>query len=108
MTSRKFGDRAGPWGRLGLMLGAALLALAGALSGGAAQALPTLYSFTGGSDGANPYAGSLIFDAAGNLYGTTQQRGGSGGCGGFGCGTVFKLAPDGTLTVLYSFAGGSD
>lgn len=46
-------------------------------------------------------------DKAGNLYGTTLE-GGAGGCPGGGCGTVFKLAPDGTKTVLYSFAGGSD
>jgi uncharacterized repeat protein (TIGR03803 family) len=65
-----------------------------------------LYSFAGGSDGSNPEAG-LIKDAAGNLYGTTYFGGGSG-CGGGGCGTVFKVAPDGTETVLYSFTGGSD
>jgi uncharacterized repeat protein (TIGR03803 family) len=43
-----------------------------------------LYQFTGGSDGGNPAAG-LIFDAKGNLYGTTENGGASGE------GTVFKL-----------------
>jgi uncharacterized repeat protein (TIGR03803 family) len=65
-----------------------------------------LHSFTSTPDGANPFAG-LIFDAAGNLYGTTTA-GGSNKCGG-GCGTVFKLKPnsDGTWTesVLRRFAG---
>jgi uncharacterized repeat protein (TIGR03803 family) len=60
-----------------------------------------LHSFHG-SDGANPYAG-LIFDAAGNLYGTTQ----AGGASLYG--TVFKLAPnqDGSRTesVLHKFNG---
>jgi uncharacterized repeat protein (TIGR03803 family) len=65
-----------------------------------------LYSFQGGSDGANPQAG-LIFDSAGNLYGTTSIGGGTG-CGGSGCGTVFKVGPNGQETVLYSFQGGSD
>jgi uncharacterized repeat protein (TIGR03803 family) len=65
-----------------------------------------LYSFQGGSDGANPYAG-LIADSAGNLYGTTSA-GGPGTCEFGGCGTVFKVAPDGTETVLYSFLGGND
>jgi uncharacterized repeat protein (TIGR03803 family) len=48
------------------------------------------------ADGRNPVAG-LLADAGGNLYGTTQD----GGRAGFG--TVFKLAPDGTETVLHSF-----
>ena len=43
-------------------------------------------------------------DDAGNLYGTTSGGGGTS-CG---CGTVFKLAPDGIETILHSFAGGSD
>jgi uncharacterized repeat protein (TIGR03803 family) len=42
-------------------------------------------------NGAFPEAG-LIFDAAGNLYGTTLA-GGTGGCTTGGCGTVFELTP---------------
>jgi uncharacterized repeat protein (TIGR03803 family) len=68
--------------------------------------LTLLHSFAGGaSDGASPKAG-LIADSSGNLYGTTD-RGGGTGCEGDGCGTVFKLTPDGTLTLLHSFAGGA-
>lgn len=65
-----------------------------------------LHSFAAGSDGVSPKA-TLILDKEGNLYGTTTQ-GGSDNCDADGCGTVFKLAPDGTETVLYAFAGGSD
>jgi uncharacterized repeat protein (TIGR03803 family) len=72
-----------------------------------------LYSFRDGSDGAYPWAG-LIFDQAGNLYGTTSW-GGDSSCTygyGYGCGVVFKLAPnsDGSWTesVLYTFTGGAD
>jgi len=67
-----------------------------------------LYSFTGAGDGGQPFA-SLVFDHAGNLYGTTSF-GGSANCN-LGCGTVFKLTPGSsgwTQTVLYTFAGGSD
>jgi len=51
-----------------------------------------LHSFKGGSDGEYPISSVPVFDKAGNLYGTTGQGGGTG-CGGKGCGTVFKLAP---------------
>jgi uncharacterized repeat protein (TIGR03803 family) len=57
-----------------------------------------LYSFQRGNDGASPY-GSLVLDKSGNLYGTTTYGGGSG-CNGNGCGTVFKLTPGGTETIL--------
>jgi len=65
-----------------------------------------LYSFAGGSDGAEP-GGGLLFDNNGNLYGTTLEGGGSG-CEGDGCGTVFKLTPGGEESILYSFVGGAD
>jgi uncharacterized repeat protein (TIGR03803 family) len=69
-----------------------------------------LYSFQGGADGSSPYAG-LLADAAGNLYGTTEY-GGTCSAGGNGCGTVFKLTPNGSggysETVLHTFQSGSD
>lgn len=65
------------------------------------------YRFTGGTDGANPYAG-LVADAHGNVYGTTVFGGGSGCEHNFGCGTIFRLTPDGAETVLYRFTGGAD
>ena len=59
------------------------------------------------SDGAFPYSG-LTIDAVGNLYGTTYAGGGEG-CGSIGCGSVFRLTPDGlsstgfTEKVLHGF-----
>jgi uncharacterized repeat protein (TIGR03803 family) len=65
-----------------------------------------LHSFKGGNDGWSPYAG-LAADGAGNLYGTTYAGGGTG-CGGDGCGTIFKLKPNGSEKILYAFQGGTD
>jgi uncharacterized repeat protein (TIGR03803 family) len=68
-----------------------------------------LYSFTGGADGRDPFFGSLLRDAAGDLYGTTWE-GGDSTCpnGSLGCGVVFKLDRTGKETVLYTFTGGAD
>lgn len=71
------------------------------------QTFSTLYTFTGGTDGATP--NGLTRDAAGNLYGTTYE-GGTGPCNDNhfpGCGVVFKVTKSGTETVLYSFTGRS-
>lgn len=62
-----------------------------------AGALTTLYAFTGGADGANPY-GRLLRGTDGNFYGTTYTGGVNG------TGTVFSVSPAGTLTTLYSFS----
>jgi len=70
-----------------------------------------LHTFTGPpGDGGNPWS-DLIEDKAGNLYGTTLRGGSTDYCGGrapLGCGTVFKLAPDGSETVLHAFTGQPD
>jgi uncharacterized repeat protein (TIGR03803 family) len=66
-----------------------------------------VHSFTGGSDGSNPDNG-VIFDAKGNMYGI-PERGANIGCyQAAGCGIVFKLSPDGTFSVLHTFAGEQD
>jgi uncharacterized repeat protein (TIGR03803 family) len=70
----------------------------------ASRKFSVLHTFDGG-DGANPQS-ALIFDSEGNLYGTTQN-GGSGECGGTGCGAVFELSPQSgggwSESVLYAF-----
>ena len=66
-----------------------------------------IYSFQGGSDGANPEA-ALVLGSNGDLYGTTELGGASSK------GTVFQLSPPAspgsswTEQVIYSFKGGSD
>jgi uncharacterized repeat protein (TIGR03803 family) len=66
-----------------------------------------LYAFTGqpNNDGQDPLGG-LAIDRKGNLYGTTLYGGTN--CNGGGCGVVFKIAPNGTETVLHTFTGGAD
>jgi len=59
-----------------------------------AQTGETLYSFSGGLDGANPLS-SLTTDASGNLYGTTQVG------GAYGAGEVYELSPDGRFVQFH-------
>jgi len=70
--------------------------------GNAAQTDPTytlLHDFAGSpNDGADSGAG-VTLDDLGNIYGTTDFGGASGN------GAIFKLAPDGTQTLLHSFSG---
>ena len=60
----------------------------------------TVHSFAY-SEGYEPASG-LIQASDGNFYGTTLQEGASG------CGTLFRITPGGTLTILYNFDCYSD
>lgn len=63
-----------------------------------------LYRFGGLPDG-HTADSSLILDAFGNLYGTTQA-GGDNGCNpGYGCGTVFKINTQSREIILHTFTG---
>jgi uncharacterized repeat protein (TIGR03803 family) len=64
--------------------------------------LTPLYGFAGGSDGANPQA-TLVQAGDGNFYGTT-----TGGDTATDYGTVFKITPSGTETVIYNFTNTGD
>jgi uncharacterized repeat protein (TIGR03803 family) len=76
-------------------------------SGSGSWTETTLYTFTGKSDGGDPYAGVTI-DGRGNLYGAAYVGGST--CG---CGTVFKMKPPTTqggswsFLALHQFAGGT-
>ncbi len=65
-----------------------------------------IHQFPGFYDGGGP-GGTLAIDPAGALYGTAG--GGTGPCGGGGCGLVYKLAPHKngkwSYTVLHRFTG---
>jgi uncharacterized repeat protein (TIGR03803 family) len=103
-------DGAGPRGGL-LFTNNTLYGTAGAGGGSGAGTVfalnangtgfTNLYSFTGGSDGASPYAGLIL--SGNTLFGTTVYGGGSH------YGTVFAVNTDGTgFTNLHSFTYGSD
>jgi uncharacterized repeat protein (TIGR03803 family) len=70
--------------------------------------LTTLYSFCSQNncvDGWNP-SGAPVQATDGNFYGVTYAGGTSTHCD-YGCGTIFKITPGGTLTTLYSFCSRS-
>jgi uncharacterized repeat protein (TIGR03803 family) len=67
-----------------------------------AQTETVLYSFQGSPDGEIACCGQPVLDKVGNAYGTTLDGGANS------LGTVWKVTPSGTETVLWSFGSGSD
>lgn len=66
-------------------------------------AYTNVYSFAGsGFDGWEP-TGGLVQGTDGNFYGMTSMKG-TNGCQ---CGTIFRVTPGGTYTVIHQFAGGT-
>jgi uncharacterized repeat protein (TIGR03803 family) len=68
-------------------------------AGGTTWTFTTIYNFQNLADGSSPFGG-LVFDAAGNLYGTNTAG------GTYNAGVAFELSPTGgswTFTPLYSF-----
>ncbi len=88
--------------------------LYGITSGGGMYGLGTVFSITTGgtlttlhsfasTEGNTPYSG-LLQASDGNFYGTTSYGGSGAGCtDGGGCGTIFRITSEGTLTTLYNF-----
>jgi uncharacterized repeat protein (TIGR03803 family) len=64
-----------------------------------------LYRFAGAPDGAYPRAPLTTLGSSGAFVGTTYS--GGSGCSG-SCGTIFKISPDGSERVIYSFLGGEN
>lgn len=68
----------------------------------------TIYAFTDGTDGGDPFT-TLVLDKAGSLYGVTGLGGDLTKCDGNGCGTIFQLTQPAvaggqwTETTIYAF-----
>ncbi|MFZ0031819.1 MAG: choice-of-anchor tandem repeat GloVer-containing protein [Candidatus Cybelea sp.] len=65
-----------------------------------------LYTFAGGTDGADPVAGLIV--VGGSLYGTTEYGGIKTKLCSAGCGTIFKVTTRGSERIVYRFKGGKD
>ncbi|MFZ0793039.1 MAG: choice-of-anchor tandem repeat GloVer-containing protein [Candidatus Korobacteraceae bacterium] len=107
VTREQSRSEASRFGRAAIAAFAAVLLLTLAAQTAAAQTYTILYTFQGGTDGGFPNAG-VYRDASGNLYGITNTAGNRNDCNDYGCGTIYKLAPGGQLSVLHTFTGGAD
>ncbi len=71
------------------------------------QTFKVIHSFSGYPNDGSAAISNVVFDQAGNLYGTTPGGGSGFVCGDNGCGTAYELSPnkDGswTETVIYNF-----
>jgi uncharacterized repeat protein (TIGR03803 family) len=70
-------------------------------AGAQSATIESLYSLNASTDGSTPY-GNVVEGADGCYYGTAARGGVNGN------GTVFRVTPEGVLTVLYTFQGSPD
>ena len=85
--------------RLIVLTALTALVLAGPQRAVAQVSFKTLYTFTGSSD--SIVLSALIQGTDGDFYGTTSTGGAAD------AGTVYRMTPTGSVTVLHEFAGGS-
>ena len=83
------------------VVAATLMMLVAAITS-SAQTFTTLLNFNEG-DGADPQYMSMVQGTDGNLYGSTILGGNLSCDAPYGCGTLFKVTPTGTLSTLYTF-----
>ena len=100
----------GPLGSSKIVLIALLFCISAAVNSPAQDEVASNTTFTtlmsfNGTDGVYPEHSSLIQGFDGNYYGTVFNGGTATLCGVYGCGTVFKITPSGTLTTLHTFKG---
>jgi uncharacterized repeat protein (TIGR03803 family) len=86
----------------GALLGSAVALSVFPSAAWAKQRFTVIHDFAGApGDGANPLVG-MTFDDAGDMYGVTYVG------GAYDLGTLFKIAPDGSETIVRSFGNGND
>lgn len=95
-------------GQMETALTAVLIVLLVGMVSAQAQTFTVLYEFTGASDGAHPYRGSLLVDNKGNVYGAASGGGNTACNPSFGCGVLFKINSKARESVLYTFNGSPD
>ena len=83
--------------RCALLASAVALAVFASVAAAQTYNFQVLHTFTGAPEDGDWPASGVHFDNAGNLYGTTYAGGAYGG------GTIYKIANDGTESILYSF-----
>jgi uncharacterized repeat protein (TIGR03803 family) len=92
-----------------LLAGLAWTAVAPAVMAAAAAPAPAgkptyalIHACTGGAQDCSIPSGGLILASDGNFYGTSEGGGETADC--INCGTVFRMSPDGTLTIIHAFS----
>lgn len=92
-----------------LRIAAAAIALTPSSIAASDHGFTTIYYFKGPYDGHHDgdYPTALTSDSSGNIYGTTAEGGSNRGITGSGCGTIFKITPNGKKSTVHTFTCGN-